>query len=712
MVERKAPAEPETGRLTAFLVYIVVSVAIFGIPLISEPGRLHIGYFSDPAMMMWYLEWWPHAIANRLNPFITYAVWPQTGYNLTWATSMPAVALAMAPITAAFGPVVAYNIASLIAPALSAWTAFLLCRHITGKFVSGFLGGCVYGFSPYEVAHVFGGHPVLTFNFVPPLCVLLVILLTADRTSPRRFAVLLASLLVLQCLISTEVLATMTLFGAAAVLLGVIIVREARPRLLAAAVPIGLAYTLAALLLVPFWYFAFVRGSPPADPVFPARLFSADLLSFVVPGQFILVQPSGAKAVASRFAGNLWENGSYMSIPLLMLAVVWLWQHRTEGRARLLGTLLFIVSIAAMGPVLQIERHPTVMLPWTMAGRLPLIRHALPVRLANYCFLVLALIFSYWLAEPDFAFKKVLVGATVVALLPVPTIFLPTSTYNTPEFFTKGLYRDHLRPNETVLIIPFGRSGPSMAWQAESGMYFRMPGGHLSTTPEDFRRWPIVNALVNSLPLPHPGQQLRAFAAAYGIDAIIVVDNAKGAVRDLPAALGVRPLKIGGVSLYRLHDNQVHPNLTKLETFQVDTAEQWFRYMLCAGQRFVAAGGDLANLNPRVAYKLGLLQYSQWSDDLDFLLAGLPHTAYNGLWLGPGANGTMAVGVPASGIAARALASSYQAEAASILYPYPQKYTNTVAADDKVRFLLMNLRSDAFRHCGPDSAKWTPATLR
>src|SRR5579875_2349 len=707
------PTSLNKGGLTALLIYICVSICFFGIPVIFDPARLHIGYFSDPAMMMWYLEWWPHAIANHLNPFITHAVWPRTGYNLTWATSMPAVAIAMAPITCALGPVVAYNVASLIAPALSAWTAFLLCRHMIRNFVSALAGGFIYGFSPYEVAHVIGGHPVLTFNFVAPLCVLLVILLVENRMPPRRFALGLASALTLQCLISTEVFATMTLFGAAALVLGIIMIRETRPRLIGAVWATGLAYILAGLLLAPFWYYAFVKGSPPKDPVFPARLFSADLLSFVIPGHFLLVQPLTATAIASRFTGNIWENGSYLSIPLVLVAGIWLWSHRHDPSARMLCILLIIVSVAALGPVLQVERRALVMLPWAFVERLPLIRHALPVRLANYDFLILAVIFASWLSEPNFPFKKVFVGATMVALLPVPAIFLPRSTYATPAFFEDGLYRNYLRPNDNVLIIPFGRRGPSMAWQAESSMYFRMPGGHLSTTPAEFRRWPIVNALVNSLPLPDPGKQLRAFNSAYGIDDIIVVDNAKGSARELAASLGIRPIKVGGVSLYRLgQDYSPRSSAQDLERFQLDTADAWFRYMLCAGQRFIAKGGDLATLDPRKAYKLGLLNYSGWSDDLDFLVAGLPHNAYNGLWVGPGPAGTIAVGVPASGAAARALAERYRSDAAAILYPYPHQYSAAVPADDRDRFLLMDLRPAAFRHCGADSTKAALTTAR
>ena len=700
-------------KIPALAGYLVISVAIFGVPVILHPARLHIGYFSDPAMMMWYLAWWPHAIGNCLNPFVTHAVWPRSGYNLTWATSMPAVAIAMAPITVAFGPTVAYNAASLIAPAVSACAAYLLCRHLTHNFGAALAGGFVFGFSPYEAAHVIGGHPVLTVNFIPPLCVLLALLLIENRKSAGWLTGAFALALVLQCLISTEVLATMTMFGATTLISGVLILRGERRRLIAAAAYIGAAYAGAALILAPFLYYAFVRGSAPKDPVFPTRLFSADLLSFIIPARLTLVHPFGAEAISSRFTGNLWENGSYLSIPLLAVACMWLWRHRHEPQARLLGLMLLVVMVAELGPVLQIERREFIPLPWALTAKVPLLQHALPVRFANYAFLILAVIFSRWLCEPDFGFKKVWATATLVALLPVPAWSLPSSTYDTPVFFSHGLYRDYLRPGENVLIIPFGRSGPSMAWQAESWMYFRMPGGHLSTTPEEFRRWPIVNALVNSLPLPDAGRQLRAFAAAYGVDAIVVADNAKGSARELPASLGIRPLRVGGVSLYRLDgEHWARPGIADLTEFQVDTAEEWFSYMLCAGQRYLADGRAIAHLNPRKAYELGLLHYSDWSDDLDFLRAGLPHNAYNGLWVGPGPSGTIAVGVPASGAAARALAERYRSDAAAILYPYPHQYSAAVPADDRVRFLLMNMRPSAFDGCVSGSAKWSPTSPR
>ena len=52
------------------------------------------------------------------------------------------LAVVLAPVTLLFGPVVAYNLAAVLLPALAAWTAFLLCQHVTGTFWPSVAGGC------------------------------------------------------------------------------------------------------------------------------------------------------------------------------------------------------------------------------------------------------------------------------------------------------------------------------------------------------------------------------------------------------------------------------------------------------------------------------------------------------------------------------------------------------------------------------------------
>jgi hypothetical protein len=669
----------------------LISVLFFGLRVVVSPATVHVGFTSDAAMMMWYLVWWPYAIWQRINPFFTHAVWPIGGYNLTWATSIPAVAIAFAPITALFGPVVSYNAAALAAPALSGWAAFALCRRITHNFVASIAGGFVYGFSPYEVVHSDAGHLPLTFNFVAPLCALLVLQLLDSqptRISTRRFSIALALLLALQCLISTEVLATMTAFGAAAFLGAFVLVPGKRRELAKAVAPIGVAYAGAAIILGPFLYYAFVAGAPPKEPVFPSAFFSADLLSFIIPGPLMLIPPHSSRTIVAR-AATVWEEGCYLGLPLLVIAGGYLWSHRREPVARLLAAMCLLAVVAALGPALHVNGRATVRLPWALTDRLPLIRHALPVRCARYAVLVLAIVLSLWLSQERTGFKKLAVAGLVLAFLPNPLLALHKSSYDTPPFFAQGLYRCYNRRNENVLIIPYGRNGASMAWQAQSWMYFRMPGGHLSTTPEAFRRWPVVNTLETSLPVPDPAAQLRAFAAAYQIDAIVVSDSVQGIARELPALMGLKPYHVGGVSLYRIPARLLRdpPGLPKLEKA---ASEAWVAELLCAAQRYSAHGGNFADLNPVRAHELGLLPDSKWSDNLELLIAAAPHGASNGLWLGPAPDGALAIGLFATPGAAASLAFSYRPYATRMQYPYPHHYRDR--SDDSPHFLMINLR--------------------
>ncbi len=141
------------------------------------------------------------------------------------------------------------------------------------------------GFSPFEVAHVLGGHLVLTMNFAPPLCALLVLLLVGGAIARIRFVMGLALVLFIQCLISTEILASMTLFGALALVGAMVLIPLERPRLRAIFVPIACGYTAAALIAAPFLYYAFVKGAPPENRDLPhASFFSADLFELRGPG--------------------------------------------------------------------------------------------------------------------------------------------------------------------------------------------------------------------------------------------------------------------------------------------------------------------------------------------------------------------------------------------------------------------------------------------
>ncbi len=127
------------------------------------------------------------------------------------ATAVPGIALVLSPVTLAFGPVVAYNVAALLAPALSAWTAFLLVRSLTRSWPAATLAGAFFGFSPYMAGQLAAGHLHLTSVYLVPLAALTVVRYLRAELTRRGFAIRLGLVLAGQILISTEIAFTLTL---------------------------------------------------------------------------------------------------------------------------------------------------------------------------------------------------------------------------------------------------------------------------------------------------------------------------------------------------------------------------------------------------------------------------------------------------------------------------------------------------------------------
>ena len=75
-------------------VYLAVSFAYFGVPVLHHFRRDLVGGGSDPQLFVWSLGWWPHAVLHGQNPFVTHLLWAPHGSNLAWATSVPGLARA------------------------------------------------------------------------------------------------------------------------------------------------------------------------------------------------------------------------------------------------------------------------------------------------------------------------------------------------------------------------------------------------------------------------------------------------------------------------------------------------------------------------------------------------------------------------------------------------------------------------------------------
>lgn len=506
---------------SALIVYLSLSVYFFGIPIMLHPSQYYVGMGPDPDFFIWCLVWWPHALANHLNPFIS-----PSGANLAWATSMPGPSLLAYPITRSFGPVVAYNILFLLAPTSAAWAAFCLCHYITKRFWPALLGGYCFGFSTYMLGQMLG-HLFLVIVFPIPIVVLLVMLGLDRAISRRRFVILLTLALTFEFLTSIEVFATAIVVGAGALVLALLILpTDTRRRIGFVLMPICSACMIAAVLLSPYLYHVFVHGEP--SEINSVLEFSADLLNFFFPTPVTLFGHKQFAAVAANFRGNFGEATSYLGSPLLAVLLVFTIVFWSRPWARLLALTFVFVCLCSLGPVLHVSGQPTIALPWAVCKHLPLVDQILPARLSMYTFLIAAVMAALYLSNPiHTGIVRVMIGGLIVLFLwPNVSYFrsVGTSQIETPPFFLTGTYQHYLKRDETVVVLPWGNRGNGRLWQAQTDMYFRIAGGKEQL-------WPILRS--------------------HQLNAIIVDQRHQGVWPKMLSALGVAPpIEIGGVLFY------------------------------------------------------------------------------------------------------------------------------------------------------------------
>jgi hypothetical protein len=526
---------------------VALSVLLFGIPVVADIGTVKVGSDTDPGFQMWALRWWPYAMSHGLDPFYSNIVWATTGINIAWTTSIPGLSLVAMPLTLTAGPVVAYNVLALLAPALAAWVTYLLCRRLGGRVLPSLVAGYVFGYSSYVIGHL-RGHLNLSMVVFIPLAVYVVVLYLQRAIRARTMVLLLTGTLVFQFLTSTEVFLTLTFFAITAAVVIWFLVPKPRDRVLTVGKLILASYVLTGLLMSPYLLAAF--RDLPEGSINPPIIYSTDVLNLFVPSESTLVGGDAARTIEAKFTGDTVEHTGYVGLPLIALVLLFSRQEGSRRIKRFLLLMLGIVIVASLGNRVHLGGITPVRLPWAAFVRLPLLDNALPARFMVYAFLVLAVISSRWLsAAADGRRRWILGGLVIISLLPnVARPFWHTDV-GTPRFFAEDVYRRHLEAGETVLILPYGKNGDSMLWQAQTDMYFRMAGGHLGPIPPEFDGRPVVRALFGLEPLRPLANDFQGFLRMHDVRHIIIGPTGRDAWVPELRALGFTGRRIADVVL-------------------------------------------------------------------------------------------------------------------------------------------------------------------
>ncbi|HUO04013.1 MAG TPA: hypothetical protein VMU16_02330 [Candidatus Binataceae bacterium] len=657
-----ASKRSDPGGLLAFLIYLGFSLLILGRPLLGGFGNLHHGTGEDPTIVMWDLVWSPYALARHINPLYTNFIWAPGGINLAWVVTFPLASVLMWPVTAVFGPVAAYNVLSLLAPPMGAWSAFLLCRQVSRSWWPALIGGYVFGFSYYILGNTLIGTTPLIVVFLVPLAGLTALLAIDGGIRVTRFVCILAAILTAQFLTSLEILTGMTMFGAIALALGWWFTpKETSVRIARITLPILCAYAIMAVLVSPYLYWLFAFGWPRGG-IWPAwnETYSADLLSFILPAPIMEVGSFNPfRDLWTDFGPAGWSiNATYLGVPLIVIAAAY---ARHQWRAPAGKTLISLIAIAcvfAMGPRLHISHNTALFaFPGKILLALPLVDKILPYRYMMYVSLFLAIIVSLWFASNQLSRITNFALAAIVVLSTMPSLSFPwVRPANQPQFFTSGIYRDYLKQGENVLVLPFGWRGDSMLWQADTNMYFRMVGGWTGLYPAEFDNWPVFHSFLFTTYLPDAEEQLGAFMAAHQVDAAVVADNDPDATPWKPslAKFSNQIHTAGGITVYRISASALAPySQLPASLMRQRAASATIDSLMLAAAGWIAAGRNPAQFDPAKAFEAGLLKDSWCAGQVTESSTGrrLPivdpiHHWYCGVEIGGTPRGTIIIGAP------------------------------------------------------------------
>lgn len=552
----------------------------------SWPGNPSDYRPGDLTGSIWGLAWISHVILHPQNPFFTNYINYPAGANIAQNSPAPLLGLVTFPLTMLAGPISSLNLLLWLAFPASAASAFYVLRRVGCSRFAAYVGGLLYGFSPYMNGQGID-HLTLCFVPLPPLILFAAYrLLASDRVRPLRTGAALGLLVAAQYYICQEVaVSTIVMLVVAVVVLAITRPKQVPSRIGRAlsGLAVGIAIAVAAIAY-PVW--VSLNGPQHFQGAVGAGL-GADLLGSFVPTSLERFVPAAIAKVGNSFvSSDVPENGSYLSIPLVLLALYFVVRYWRDRWIRFAAFMTLVALATSLGAYLTVNAHgTTIPLPAWLLWHTSGLNDLAEVRFSLYEFFFLSVLFALgldrglerWRRASSRRHSSRRLGIefpAVAALLVVGFVFLVprwpygTGPANSPTYFSSKAVRS-IPSGSTVLISPY----PSVAevapqlWQAISEFRFRIiggyvltrgTGGHVSVMPEVLDPVDLVNYLWNeatsgSAPSTSPKMSVlvhdvHTFVRRYHVSAVI----SSGYVSNVPAinhllrrALG-RPSYVGG----------------------------------------------------------------------------------------------------------------------------------------------------------------------
>src|ERR1035437_6237268 len=543
-VSEQVRRQPRRGMRSAalfglvFAGYLAVAVVLWWHAWSTHPTTVTTCGCGDTSLFLWFLEWPAYALAHGHNPFYSTALFHPGGINLLANTSVLAIGIPLAPVTWLFGPVATLNVASTLGPALSALSMFWLLRRWVAWTPAAFIGGIVFGFSPFVFVNLAGAHLMTGILVLLPLMVAcLDELLVRQRRRPLLTGAFLGLLVTVQFFLSTEVLALVVLSAVAALVL-LIVYALRHPGHLAARAPHAGRGLLAALavaavfLAYPVW-FALEGPAHLSGLVWPTIEPGHGGITLGNLWHLTRADPAVVRLLAG-YQGPALPDAAELGAGMIAVLVAGVVAWRRDRRLWFFGALGLIIIVLSLGS----QRYWT---PWRLLGDVPLIQNVLPGRIMSIVTLcgtaMLAIVVdraygsgTAWVlgrrtggggrdavARAGDRGRPAGGGAApavaAVAVVPLTTVEatnvpITTRAVTLPRWFADAA--PHLPPGQVMLAFPPPAGGSTTtAWQAVDRLSFALatgtgPGDVLSRAGKERAGQAVIDAGSSVLSSPPP----------------------------------------------------------------------------------------------------------------------------------------------------------------------------------------------------------------
>ncbi|MDP2166932.1 MAG: glycosyltransferase family 39 protein [Thermodesulfovibrionales bacterium] len=456
-------------------------------PLIAKFTTHCAGEGGDEQVYLWNFWWMKYSLIDlKANPLYTDYIFYPNEVGLAFHTLMPLNGLLSIPLQYIMGIITIHNLFVVLSFAISGFGAFLLINYITGDWRAAFVGGVIYAFCPYKLAHTSGN--LAATEWMPFYALFMI--RTFEEDGRWKNPLLAGLMLGFNFLSEYLYFFLMVMLTVLFVLFKIAADRKETLRYLRKGLLIALFSLPLVLPVLSFAVGDILAGNIKKLPLPNADFYVADLLGFF--------SPSPRNPVIGRFSILGYFTGSgqglvYLGFSVMALALLgWLKYHAKNRMAVFFGICFLFFTVFSLGP------HPHLLgktynfpLPFQLIAKTPVLKQLrAPARFNIASMLCLSVLAAYgirYLLEK----RKYATILIMMPLLAVEYAAVPIPMQKSP---IPAVYEEISRDTDAqaVLEVPFFVSdgyGPLGAHMPAIQFYQtahrkKIMNGYISRVPE------------------------------------------------------------------------------------------------------------------------------------------------------------------------------------------------------------------------------------